>query len=168
MWEESTEGRTGREGQDNGEVVVGEGEVDEKRDWSGETAKSEHSPMVSVAPTTPPALADDTPPSRVFPDNRRQSGIPSSRFDGEGITPSPFLDGGDVAVRSRPAGSSPPMDGGSNRAVGPDPAGTRSQMGRRPVRTDRSMDPGTSIPPFLDRSFVPNADWVNLGVASCT
>lgn len=41
-------------------------------------------------------------------------------------------------------------------------------MGRRPVRANGSMDPGTPIPPSLDRSFMSIADWADLEVVSRT
>jgi len=87
-----------REG-DNGEAVVeGEGGIDGERDWSEETVEAEHSSMISVTPATPPTPAEDTPPTKVLPDNRQQSRILSDRFNGEGMVPSLFLDGGDAAV----------------------------------------------------------------------
>jgi hypothetical protein len=51
--EGAARGRAGREGGDNREVAVErEGKAD-KRNWSGETVESAHSPMVSAAPTAP-------------------------------------------------------------------------------------------------------------------
>lgn len=79
-------------------MVEGEGEVDEWRGLSGETIEREHSQMVPAVPTTSPTPADDALPPKSSPDDNRQSGIPSDRLDGDGTTPSPFSEGGDVPV----------------------------------------------------------------------
>jgi hypothetical protein len=86
----------GETGEGNGEVIAEKGsEADERKDWSEETVETECSPVVSAVPAAPQAApVDDTPPPKVLPDDRQQSGIPSGRFDGEGIAPSPFSEGG--------------------------------------------------------------------------
>jgi len=99
-WEETTQGKAGGEPEGNGEPVVkGEGEVAERRGWSGETVEPEHSPTVSATPIAPSTPADDTPPPEASPYNRQQPGFPSGRIDGEDIAPPPFSEAeGDAAV----------------------------------------------------------------------
>ncbi|KAF9648916.1 hypothetical protein BDM02DRAFT_3128683 [Thelephora ganbajun] len=99
VWEGVTEGREEKGGVDGGETVVeGEAKVDERRDWSGESVEAQHLPMVPTAPTAPLTPANDSPPPEGLPDDRRQSGVPTDRVNGEGITPSPLLEKGDVAL----------------------------------------------------------------------